>query len=177
MEWIKKFAKIRYILIFFITSILCLTVITIIQIRLADHNFPQILDMQVAFSYDQAFSQINRYSEAGIILYTWFQAMDVLFQVGYGMLFSCLTAFFIMKLFPKKPWMLWLSAAGIGAACFDLMENIGIFIMIRIHPEPYRALSAIVSAAGVIKIALFYLCVAFCIICTIILWAKRIFRN
>jgi len=174
MTWIKKFARLKYVFIFLAVGVLSLTVISILQIRLSDQGMPEILDLQYAFKYDQAFSQIDSYTEKGIALYTWLQAGDMIFLVGYGMFLASLSAFLVMKLFPDRPKLLWISAAGIGAACFDFLENIGIFTMIRVHPGPYKVLAAAVSAAGVIKMLLFYLCAAVCVISAVILAVKSI---
>lgn len=174
MQWIKKFTRLRWILILLGAAVISIIVIFIIEDKMKDYSFPGALDLQYGFSYETAYSQIGEYGNEVKTFYTYLQILDIVFLIAYGLLLAALIKLVYTKLFPERTRIGHLAVLGIAAAAGDLIENIGIFIMIRKYPSPFPVFSAFASAAGLIKAVLFYLSVFVIIVGAIMLLVRKI---
>lgn len=174
MKWIQRMARPRYILIFLGAVIVCEALFAFLTPRLHAHGVFTTLDLMMGFSYADAQMHLALYSDSVKIIYNWFQLVDLVFPFSYGLLFASLITLILIKIFPSKDqWLILGYIPLLGTAC-DLAENLGIFTMIRIYPEPFEVWAVFTSAAGVVK----FICLAasiLIIVCfTIILILKRI---
>ncbi len=155
MKWIIKLSKARFIIMFFIIFIACQALFMLIQPEfLKQAGVPSSLDLQPGFSYKTAYTQIAQYGEEGIRFYNYFQIVDIIFPLCYGLLFSSIITLIQRKAFEKYNRLLLLNILPLAGALFDLLENFGIFGMIRIYPADFETLACLTSVSGIIKFAL-----------------------
>jgi hypothetical protein len=123
------------------------------------------LDMQVGFSAGEAYRQIGAYGSEGRRWYNWFQITDLFFPIAYGLFLSGCIAALVRRLpggdkaaagaSPRgwAPALRWLPLLPLAAALCDLIENAGIFTMIRLYPDGIGVPAAVAMTAGLLKFA------------------------
>jgi hypothetical protein len=60
--------------------------------------------------------------------------VDVLYPLAYTLFYSLLTTFLLQRAFAAQHWAQRLNALPFGALAGDFLENIGIVILLSIHP-------------------------------------------
>jgi hypothetical protein len=110
-----------------------------------------ILDLQTGFSYESAYQQIGNYGEEGIQIYNYIQIVDTIFPIAFGMGLLCFLSFLLKKLSPDNKKLTTLALLPLIGTLFDFLENIGIFLMIRLYPQPFTTLAGGVKVIGIIK--------------------------
>jgi hypothetical protein len=172
MSRLKKLARPRWILVFLAVFISCQIVFLFLFPALATRGVPTTLDMMTGFNPDQARLHFSLYTDKSSALLNWFQAVDVVFPISYGLLFSSFSAWLLGKLRPGANHLLLLCAIPLAAALFDLLENTGIFIMARIYPASIEVSAQLTSLAGVVKNILFLGSILLCLVLGIAAWVK-----
>jgi hypothetical protein len=174
MTWLKSWARPRSILIFLGVVIACQIGFLVLFQALAAQGVPTTLDMMTGFSPAQARAHFMLYNDQARVILNWFQAVDVVFPVGYGLFFAGFITWLLMKLMPAARRLLLLGLVPVTGAVFDLLENTGIFIMVRIYPADINTAAVLTSAAGVVKNLLFIGSLLFMVVLTVVYIVRRI---
>ena len=113
-----------------------------------------LLDMSFGFGAEQAYEMVGNYGVEGRRYYHTIQLVDLLFPVSYTLLLLSLIGYLAKRrnrdrllLCPVSRWLFLPLLAGI---C-DLLENAGIFAMLRIYPDPFPVVARMTSIFGVFK--------------------------
>jgi hypothetical protein len=154
MKWMINLSKPRFIIVFFLLFITCQVLFMLIQPQFLEASAaPSPLDMQPGFTYEAAYSQISQYGEEGVRLYNYFQIVDLFFPLTYAFLFSSIITLVWRKAFNTNDRLLWVNLIPFAGALCDLLENLGIFGMIRIYPAGFETVALLTSISGIIKFA------------------------
>ncbi|MFZ5516173.1 MAG: hypothetical protein ACOY90_06015 [Candidatus Zhuqueibacterota bacterium] len=99
----------------------------------------RLLDFELVKSGDDAHEIISGYGEQGKHLYNYIQLVDTFYPIAYSLLLATLICFLLHGLAQRLKPICLLPLTG---ALFDYTENFGIFLMLRIHPEPIQPIAS-----------------------------------
>ncbi|HEQ71672.1 MAG TPA: hypothetical protein ENN69_04210 [Spirochaetia bacterium] len=174
MKVISTLTRPRFILTFLIAVILCQIAFLFLYRALAAEGVPTTLDMMTGFTPQAARDHIKLYSNEAFRLLNWFQMVDLVFPAAYGLMFAGLTARFLGTLRPGSPRLVLLALVAPVGAVFDLCENVGIFIMVRVFPESIILPARLTAVVGIVKYVLITAALLLCAGLGVALLVKRI---
>jgi len=99
----------------------------------------RLLDFELVKSGDDAHEIISGYGERGKRFYNYIQIVDTFYPIAYSLLLALLIGYALKGAAKGYRRVCLLPFAG---GLFDYLENIGIFIMLRLHPEPIQSLAS-----------------------------------
>lgn len=109
-----------------------------------------LMDLSFGFTPERGYEIINSYGEDGRRVYFFVESfIDVIYPIIYSTAFVLLISF-LMK---KNQWKSYLTINLIpyGSLVFDLLENLGIVIMLKSFPERVDFWAKLASNAGIAK--------------------------
>lgn len=111
-----------------------------------------ILDLELSFSPDEAYSRVQAYGPEGRRLYAWVEVTaDVAFPVITTLLFSLFILFCLRRARPETSGFRRLALIPFGGLFADLLENVGIVTLLLIHPSRSNLLARLTSFATSVK--------------------------
>lgn len=149
----EKFSNRKWILIFFsgvvLAEILFVAFLTPAFLKVSGgQNF---LDLQTAFTAEDAENLISVMGDEGQKIYDQMQVVDLFFPFFYGMAFCLILSSLLIKLYPQNPEKRWPLRFPLLGAAFDLTENLGILILRKSYPPVSAFWANFSSIAGVMK--------------------------
>ena len=150
---IKMIGSLRNIIIF---SILFIVVECIFSFSLLPHfatitGGERIIDMKIFYSYEEVYSTINAYGQDGINYYEKIQLLDLIFPLTYAFAFSSVIARLFNRVNEVSEKAQLVILIPFITALLDYIENLGIFIMLRLHPHRYFIVALITNIITVLK--------------------------
>ena len=113
-----------------------------------------LLDMSFGFSPEQAYEMVSNYGVEGRRYYHTIQLVDLAFPVSYTLLLVSLIGYLAKRRNRDRllawPVPRWIFLPLLASGC-DLLENAGIFAMLRIYPDPFPVVARMTSLFGVLK--------------------------
>lgn len=130
-------------------------------LALAANNSVLPLDLLFFYTPAQAFAMIEKYGEAGRALYMKIElSVDILYPVVYTLFLGLLISWLFQRAFTPDSRMQKWNVAPVGVWFFDLLENVGIVIMLAMYPSQPVFLAWLTMLLGIIKWALAFLSIA-----------------
>lgn len=94
-----------------------------------------ILDMRLSFSPDDAYELFTALGREGRRAYLFLHLVpDMLFPIGYALVFAFISAWFLVRLFPTDHLLQWLSMIPLISGLADMMENASLVICNLAYP-------------------------------------------
>lgn len=140
-------------------------------------NQSRILDFELVKSGDVAPSIIAGYGKTGVSFYNYIQIVDTIYPIAYSLLLASLICYLLKGAAKRYRIFCFLPFAG---ALSDYLENLGIFLMLRIHPNPIQNIASVAHVMSVFKfgfIALSILIVILLGIFSIAKFALHLFKT
>ena len=136
---IHKYASIRSILILFL-GVIIINIIFGTSFR----SELKPLDLQFSYSKDTAYQLLGMFNEVELQKYLWLEmTLDLIYPIVYTFFFS----FSIYLLYHNKS----MSLLPVGIAIFDILENIGIVMIIYNLPKQMEDLVLVTSFFTTVK--------------------------
>jgi len=144
----------------FLVILILLGLLILFEILFAEILTPQflkltkgtgLLDMTTFYNPEQAFEMIENYGPGGRAFYNLIQIVDFFFPIVYTLFFMSLTAY-LLKLnnLIQSRWRFLVFIPLIAGLC-DWLENIGIFMMLRMYPRDFGTIAQITNISCILK--------------------------
>lgn len=126
--------------------------------RFKEQTGYDVPDAQFGYSFREIFTQIDNWGTNGMVLYRYFEVLDLIFPLVYGTMLTLLLVRVISALDAGKRLRL-LVFVPLLAVLVDYFENLGIFVMLWRHPNDYELVAEITSTLTMVKYGLIALSV------------------
>ena len=94
-----------------------------------------ILDMRLSFSPDDAYELFSALGKEGRRAYLLLHLLpDMLFPIGYALVFAFISAWFLVRLFPLDHHLQWMILIPLVSGLADLMENLSLVVCNLAYP-------------------------------------------
>lgn len=119
----------------------------------------QNLTQTFGYTPEKAYEMLQQYGETGRLHHTRVLFADIVLVVLYSILFSTTIYFTIYRLLPAHPSLLNLSLLPYILAVIQLMEVLGIFILLKSYPTQMFLLARLTNIMTMSKFILTYFCI------------------
>jgi len=132
-----------------------------------------ILDMRLWFTPEDAYDLFTALGTEGRRAYRILHLLpDMIFPMGYSLVFAFLSAWFLVRLFPLEYWMQWLCLIPLVSGLADQLENLSLVICSLAFPQRMDWLVRLAHLLNKIKFGLMPIGMVFLIILTV-MWIVR----
>ncbi len=139
-------------------------------------NGTELLDMTPLYTPDQAYKMIDQYGSAGRAFYNYIQLADLFFPIVYSLLLTSILFRFFSAVEIVKSQIYSMIYLPLLAGLCDWLENLGIFMMLRIYPQRLDWIASLTNLACLLKFSGIGLSIALILFLTSVGLVKR-FRN
>jgi hypothetical protein len=153
-EALRKYANGWLVLLFFAGEVFFNTVILPAQQAKmeAGSGGTGPIDLQLFYTPEKVYSMVESYGEAGRASYRAFELTgDIIYPIVYTLFFSLFITWLFQRGFPSDSKMQALNVIPLGGWLFDLLENLGIVMMLSVFPSTPDALAWVTAIATLIK--------------------------
>lgn len=133
-----------------------------------------LLDLKFFYTAQEAYASLTKYGEAGRSLYKNFLAADFIFALCYGIGFSLLFTRLLKALDQSESGWMKFNLLPLAIALADYTENILIYSMLHVYPQPVPVLGTLAGIATLGKQLLVFASLAFLLAGTIVLIMRKI---
>ena len=110
------------------------------------------LDLMFFYTPDSAFAMIDKYGEAGRVLYMKIElTADIIYPIIYTLFYGMLLSWLMQRAFKPDSKMRKYNVMPVGAWLFDLLENVGIISMLTMYPTKPALLAWLTMIFGSLK--------------------------
>jgi hypothetical protein len=149
---LNRFATGRNIIICFVAYFLiAIFVLPQAEARLRAPGGNGPLDLQFGYTPEKAFAMIESYGEARSFYILFELTGDVIYPVVYTLTFSLFITYLFQRAFAPDSPLQKLHWAPFVAFVFDLLENIGLVILLGAYPQQLTGVVLIASLFTIIK--------------------------
>lgn len=121
-------------------------------IAFAANNHITPLDFMFFYTPAKAFEMIDKYGEAGRSLYLKIEfTADIIYPIVYTLFYGLLISWLFQRAFRSDSGMQKWNAMPVGAWFFDLLENIGIAMMLAMYPAKPAVLAWLTMISSSLK--------------------------
>ena len=132
-----------------------------------------ILDMRLSYTPEEAYQLFTALGTAGRQAYrTLHLVPDMLFPIGYGLVFAFTSTWFLVRLQPLDHPLQWLSLTPLISGLADVLENLSLVISSLAYPSRIDWLVRVASLLTKIKFGLMPVGVVF-LIAMVVIWFIR----
>ena len=112
----------------------------------------QPLDLMFFATPEQSFAMIERYGDSGRIFYRNVEfTVDIIYPIIYLFAFGLMISWLFQRGFSPSSPMMKLNVMPVGAWFFDLLENIGIVLLLTAYPSQPALVAWLTMAFGTLK--------------------------
>jgi hypothetical protein len=136
-DFLIRVANGRSLLVLFVLFILTTSVIFPLMSSLIESSTEELESIDTQFYYTPAefYEIIEPYGDQGRRVYALSHlTADVLFPLVYAFFFGLLIAFIFQRAFPRDSWVQRLNLTPFALLIFDLIENLGVVILLLGYP-------------------------------------------
>lgn len=158
-------------------TILIFLVLFIIAMVLVNSTFSTgVQNLTQTFNYtpEKAYEMMHEYGDVGRLNHLRVLYADIFLVVLYTVLFSTSIMYISAKLLPSYPSIQKISLLPFVLAAIQLLEIIGVFILLKNFPNELFHIARITNIITVTKIILTYICILITIIGFVALQGKNI---
>ncbi len=110
------------------------------------------IDLKLFYTPEQVNTMIAAYGDAGRAAYRTFELTgDILYPIVYTLFFGLLLSWLLQRAFVSNSRARLLNVVPLGAWFFDLLENIGIVLMLSMYPATSTLLAGTTAVFTLIK--------------------------
>ena len=134
----------RNLLILFLLFILTTSVVFPLMSSLIEDPAGELekIDTKIYYSPAELYEIIDAYGDQGRRVYAVSHlSADVLFPLVYSFFFGLLIAYIFQRAFPKDSWVQRLNLVPFVLLIFDLLENLGVVILLLAFPTQMEGLA------------------------------------
>ncbi len=115
------------------------------------------LDSEFFYTPEEAFSTLSSYSEAGRAwIVTYYLTGDILTPILYALIFSLLVSWLLRRGFRSEAGVMRFNVIPVGAALFDVLENVCFVSLLTALPSQPRAVAWIAACCTMTKALFLY---------------------
>jgi hypothetical protein len=153
-DYLIRTASGRILIILFVVFILTTSVIFPLVSSLIEDPAGELesIDTKLYYSPAEFYEIIEPYGDQGRRVYALSHlTADVLFPLVYAFFFGLLIAFFFQRAFPVDSWVQRLNLVPFGLLIFDLIENLGVVILLLAYPTQMVGLAHLTGLVTSVK--------------------------
>jgi hypothetical protein len=133
-----------------------------------------ILDMRLSYTPEEAYQLFTALGTVGRQAYrTLHLVPDMLFPIGYGLVFAFTSAWFLVRLWPLDHRLQWLSLTPLISSLADILENLSLVISSLAYPSRMDWLVQVAALLTKIKFGLMPVGVVFLCVMVVIWFIRK----
>ncbi len=173
-RWIDARSSWRIFAIAFVAMIMArYALMPWIMAQVGERPWPPPLDLDFAYSANEAFARIAAYGEQGRSAAPWFIfSGDLIYPIAYTLCFAVLLSLLARPLAAQRPKLMRLNLLPVAVFIADMLENSAITLMMQVYPTQPFWLGAMASMSTTMK----WLLVAAMLLLPVILIIWRVLR-
>ncbi len=148
--WIARMTNPYFILLLFIVFICFQLIFELVLMPKFQQivGNSRILDFELVKSGKIANEILLSYGAEGRTFYHYIQLVDMFYPIAYSLFLASLICYMLKEAALRYKYLCFIPLAG---ALFDYAENLGIFLMLRIFPDPVQSIADFTHVMSIVK--------------------------